>query len=283
MSRSQCFYRSFLFFAFFSATQVFAINKEPAKQTQPANMEKEAKTKLNIESFDWQGNIPESRLVVVKNLYGSIRSRNHGDEQIFLHATFQEIGERPLRPEFEIHEANDKLYINVVYPQSVLDEQGNLRGRTDISILFPNTVSIHAETDSGLIKIDKTESHVEAITQSGEINLTTTGLFSAQSQSGKIKLRLRGFKQHGQSIAKTETGTIQASVFNDMAINLTAQTDGKIRLNDEKKLAGLVLQQGANGLQTNLSSQTGNIEIQVIAPPELVHSTLPANVRPAKS
>ena len=159
------------------------------------------------------------------------------------------------------------------------DGNGQLRGRTDISILFPDTVSIYAETDDGLIKIDKTASHVEAVSQSGEINLTTTGLFSARSESGDIKLRLRGFKQHGQSSAHSVTGTIKADIFNDMAIRVDARTAGEILLNDEVKSPGLVWEFGQNVLESLFYSQSGDIKIQIVTPPQLVQSEYPANVK----
>jgi|GEM_PF-3592296 len=273
----------------FAAGDVIAANKKnlvyskqfggnKSAQTTMASQTRttDHKTALRIDSFDWQGEIPESRLVVVKNHFGSIRSRNHSEEKIYLHATYQEIGENSLKPEFEIFTQNHVSYITVKYAENILDAQGSLRGRTDISILFPDTVSIYAETDSGLIKIDKTASHVEAVTRSGKINLTTTGLFSVRSEDGEISLRLRGFKEFGQSRADSNSGTISALIFNDMAINLSAYTQGEIQIDNQKVNNGPVYSRGQNPLEVVFNSQSGDIKIETINPPALVQSVTPS-------
>ena len=232
--------------------------------------------KVKVKSFDWQGAIPDSRLVVLKNHYGSIRSRNNSDPKVFIHATYQEIGDSPLKPEFKISEKNDKLFIEVVYAEDVRDSSGQLRGRTDVSILFPDDVSIYAETDDGLIKIDKTSSHVQAISRSGPIKLTTTGLFSAKTETGEIGLRVRGFKEFGESNASSISGPIKVDVFNDMDVDLFASSDGDITLNNKLVKGGLIYQSGQQKLQLQLKSSSGKIDIQTVKPPELVRSVKPS-------
>jgi hypothetical protein len=233
--------------------------------------------KLKIESFDWQGDIPTNRLVVLKNKYGSIRSRNHSDPQVFIHATSQLIGNTPLKPVFKITHDDHSLVIEVVYAESIVDHNNQLRGRTDVSVLMPSDVGIYAETDKGMIKIDKTASHVEAVSNSGDIKLTTTGLFSAKTQS-QIALRLRGQKQAGHSSASSQSGTIKADIFNDMDINLTAKTSAKILLDSKVQKNDFILQQGSNLTTMLFQSKSGDINLNVIKPPSLVQSVKPSNV-----
>ncbi len=249
-----------------------------ASPTKDNLMEKKPPIKLEISSFDWHGNIPSSRLVVLKNLYGDIRSRNHSDPEVFLHASYQLIGDNPLKPEFKIIEEPNRLVIEVFYSEPLLDKNNQLRGRTDVSILFPDDVSIYAQTDQGMIKIDKTSSHVEAVTQSGDIKLTTTGLFKAKTISGEIALRLRGQKQSGESTAFSQTGTIKADIFNDMGLHLTSRTSGKIILNNKPQKKDFIFQQ-ANNLNTmKFQSVSGDIKLNVIDPPDLEKSVKPSNV-----
>ena len=47
--------------------------------------------KLMIKSYDWEGEIPESRFVILKNKFGSIRSRNNSDKKIFIHANLYRV------------------------------------------------------------------------------------------------------------------------------------------------------------------------------------------------
>jgi hypothetical protein len=235
-----------------------------------------SETKVELGSFDWSGEIPASRLVVVKNPYGSIRSRNHLEEKVYYHAAIQKIGETPLEPRFDVQQKQERLYIEVVYDQPIEDQAGQLRGRVDVSVLFPDTVSIYAETDDGLIKIDKTASHVEAVSRSGKINLNTSGLFRAVTQSGEISLRLRGFVQHGESSAHSASGTIKASIFDDMAVSIVAESNADVSLNSDKKPNGLVYQHGEQPLAVQLTSDTGNIILETQAPPELVNSPSPS-------
>jgi hypothetical protein len=233
-------------------------------------------TKVNINSFDWNGEIPASRLVIVKNLYGSIRSRNHQEEKVFYHVAIQEIGDSPIKPRFDIHQKDERLYIEVVYDESVIDQAGNLRGRTDVSVLFPDTVSVYAETDAGFIKIDKTASHVEAVSRTGDISLNTTGLFRAVSHSGEISLQMRGYVQHGKSSAQSESGTIRVSIFDDMAVTVQARNNAEILLNGDKRNNGLVYQQGQQPLSVHFDSDSGDIILETVLPPELLSSVAPS-------
>lgn len=237
--------------------------------------------KLEIKSFDWKGQIAPNRLVVIKNPYGSIRSRNNSEQKVFVHATYQLIGDTPLQPEFRTLELDNQTLIEVDYPQNIRDEKGQLRGRTDISVLFPSDVSVFAETRDGLIKIDKSESHVEAHTHSGEISLTTTGLFSVSSQSGKISLKLRGQKQAGESFASTKSGSIKAEIFKDMSLHLTANTSAELTLNDKIQDQALIISQAGNLSKVALVSQQGQIAVQLVDPPALTHSIIPSSMAPS--
>jgi len=232
--------------------------------------------KLEIKSYDWQGAIPANQLVIVKNPYGDIRSRTNGEQKVFLHATIQEIGDRPLSPEFSIKEVNGNIEIEVVYPKSVKDKQGNLLGRTDLSVLFPPNVKIIAETTQGMIKIDKSASDLEAKTTSGTIKLTTSGLFKAETETGIISLRLRGMHTAGTSSASARSGKIKVDVFDDMDIKLHASTKGQIDLNGNPiNQDQLFRRQGQANSKVELISETGDISVNIIKPPELVKSVKP--------
>jgi len=237
---------------------------------------KSKQPEFKISSYDWNGEIPESRMVVVKNPYGSIRSRNHLDEKVFLHSAIQMIGKQALSPKF-IHEVRgDKLFIEVTYDEKVTDANGQLRGRADVSVLFPDTVSIYAETDHGMIKIDKTASHVEARTKSGKIKLKTTGLIRAYSESGEIYLGMRGAKEFGRSVAESKSGKIKADVYNDMEVGIVAFSKGKVTLNGKDQKNGRVYTKGKDALELELHSNTGSVEINIVAPPALVTSVKPS-------
>ncbi len=233
--------------------------------------------RFNLDSYDWQGPIPKSNVIKVINQYGDIRSRSNSDEKIHLHASFQEIGESPLSPEFLISEVSGVLVIEVKYSESIKTDRGSLRGRTDLSVLFPPRVKIIAETSAGMIKIDKSQSDVEAKSTTGPIKLTTNGLFRAESVSGSISLRLRGMHTAGLSSADSIDGKITADIFNDMDINLTAKTSGAIKYNgNQLKDSALYRRQGTANSRVNLTSKTGELEINIIEPPKLVKSIKPS-------
>jgi len=233
-------------------------------------------TPFQIVSHDWQGVIPANKVVIVKNEYGSIRSRSNSEEKVFMHATYQKIGHQALSPRFDIKEMDGNLYITIEYDESIKDTNGALRGRTDISVLFPPSVKIIAETTSGMIKIDKTHSHVDAKTTTGKIKLTTTGLFNAITDSGKIQLRLRGMHTQGQSSATSESGEISADIFTDMDIKLKASSDGVIFFNGEKlNSRKYSYDHGNQSSDVNFKSKSGDIRINQVTPPALVKSVVP--------
>lgn len=245
---------------------LFVVNSEATEQ------------KVQIESYDWNGALPNNKVVIVKNPYGSIRSRSNSEKKVFLHASYQKLGDTPLTPEFVIKEVAGNLEIEVKYANNIKDSKGKFRGRTDISVLFPPEIKIIAESTYGMIKIDKSQSDVEAKTTSGKIRLTTGGLFKLQSDSGNISVKLRGMHTQGVSEVSTQRGKIRADIFNDMDIKLMAETEGKgkltlnsINIKDQK----LFRQQGNASSIVNLKSQKGNIDVYIIEPPELVKSVKP--------
>ncbi len=236
----------------------------------------QATERVNLASHDWSGSIPKSNIVKVINHYGDIRSRSNSDEKIHFHASYQEIGDTPLSPNFSILETEGVLTIEVEYSEQIKDSKGALRGRTDISILFPPRVKIIAQTSDGMIKIDKSESEVDAATQSGDIKLTTTGLFKAKTDSGDIALRLRGMHTAGESIAQTHSGKISADIFQDMDLDLFAQTSQVLLFNgqavQDKKF---YRKQGDASSKIKLLSDKGPIQVKTIQPPALVKSVKP--------
>ncbi len=268
----------FLLTLLLSLVTLVAFSSVACAMDNPPSKNPKNEIPVKISSYDWNGKIPESRLVVVKNLYGSIRSRNQIGEEIFLHATIQEIGDDPLKAKFNIEERSGKLYIEVNYAESIKDSQGKLRGRADLSVLFPDDVSVYAETDFGLIKIDKTASHVQAKSQSGAIKLSTTGLFAAISESGTIDLKLRGSKMAGKSEATTESGKIKVELFDDMELRLLASSKGKVSMGKQKEKKQLSYEFGQSAVLVDLKSQTGDIQINRIKPPALEKSVKPSNV-----
>ncbi|MCO7227283.1 hypothetical protein [Pleionea sp. CnH1-48] len=234
--------------------------------------------KVVIDSYDWSGDIPTSKVVVVKNPYGNIRSRNHIDPKVFLSAAYQTVGEKGLIPSFDIKEANGQLEIEVVYPSAIKDKGGKWLARTDVSVVFPPEVSIYAETDFGMIKIDKSSSNVWARSQSGKILLATTGVFNAQTDSGKLALKLRGFKAKGESVATSQSGPIQVEVFSDMDVSLNAQTSGLLTYDGkEQKDKKVALELGNKTSLVTLSSLQGDVSVKVVPPPALVKSVKPSS------
>jgi len=233
--------------------------------------------KLEIKSYDWQGGIPKNQLVIVKNAYGDIRSRSNSDQKVFIHATYQEIGDKPLTPKLSIKEINGNIEVEVIYDKPIKDNQGNLKGRTDISVLFPPNVKIIAETTYGMIKIDKSGSEVEAKSISGKIKLVTSNIFNVTTDSGTIVLKLRGMSTAGESTATSLTGDIKVDVFNDMDIKLHAASKGKLKLNGNFLQDNeLFRRQGQANSQVELISETGAISVNIVNPPELIKSVKPS-------
>jgi hypothetical protein len=230
---------------------------------------------VNILSYDWKGDLPKSGLVVVNNLYGEIRSRNHSGDQIIVHVNYQQIGHSPLSPHFLIQEKEGTLYVTVIYDEPIKDHNG-LRGRSDLSILFPKGIKIAAETDSGMIKIDKTHSPVDAKTKSGNIKVTTTGLFTLQSITGTIHVKLRGMDHFGHSRIFNQKGKIIADIANDMHIALHAETKGSIWINQNKIIHKKhTFHYGKKVNEVSLYAQKGDIFLNKVALPLLLKSVFP--------
>ena len=75
----------------------------------------------------------------------------------------------------------------------------------------------------------------------------------------------------------TDTGSINAEVFKDMSIALGAQTNAKLTVNGLFESKKVSLHQGKGESNIRLESTSGDISIQTLKPPALVHSVTPSN------
>lgn len=196
---------------------------EQQKQQQPTTFGVED---VVVENYTWVGKIPKGKKVVVKNFFGNLASRLRSEPQIGISATIQKIGPNPPSPEFDINDSGEVTFITVKYPKGQFDDNGVLIGRTDLSIVVPETVTVEMETSYGDIGAKKHFSNIYAKTESGNIKLGSVGELNAYSVSGDITIDMYNYIWKAPQKVQTEQGNVRLILARqaDLAVKLSGKS-----------------------------------------------------------
>ncbi|MBU2968554.1 hypothetical protein KO527_04165 [Pseudoalteromonas sp. C2R02] len=178
---------------------------------------------VEIENYNWIGQLPPSRKVKVINKYGNVSTRIRSESQIGVSAAIQKIGPNPAIPDFNIRETSEHTLITVIYPNGQRDEDGDFIGRVDIAVTIPETISIEMESTWGDIKSKKHFSNLKAKTISGNIALGSVGALNASSISGNITIDHYNINWPNNQYIETQTGDIHFTISKLSNISIQAQ------------------------------------------------------------
>lgn len=236
-----------------------------AEQEKPIKKKSYGVEDVVVENYTWVGKIPKGKKVVVTNFFGNLSSRLRSEPQIGISAIIQKIGPQPAVPEFDIDDKGDVTYITVKYPQGQHDAQGTLIGRTDLSIVVPESVSVVMETSYGDIGAKKHFSNITAKSQSGNIKLGSVGELNAHTVSGDITIDMYNYIWKNPQKAFTEQGNLRLIL--PKQADLDVQLSGKSISHNLEQYQVAVKEEG-NTLQFSLNNSHSSAEF--IAPQGMV-------------
>jgi hypothetical protein len=235
-----------------------------------------------VENYTWIGKIPKARRVKITNFYGNISSRIRSEAKIGISATIQKIGPTPAIPSFDIDDSGDVTVITVVYPQGQKDKAGHFIGRTDVSIVVPEYVSVEMQTTYGDIGGKKHFSPMTAKTQSGNITLGSVGELNAYSVSGNITLDMYNIIWKNEQKVYTEQGDIKATIAqqSDLEVLVSGKSidhnlaEYQIPLTQTGNTLGFILNNAHSSAQ--LQAPNGSVKVELIVKPHGGYVALPS-------
>ena len=147
----------------------------------------------SIDSFRWSKAVPEGKPIIIKNVFGNIRTRFAENKTVELSASIQKHQKDPDRAHISIELKEDALWIEVVFlpnPDQKRDTAiaGMDRRRVDLTVFIPENSFVQLETVKGLIEAKGLKSDVEARSDRGDLHISTQGHITARTQQGNIEV-----------------------------------------------------------------------------------------------
>ena len=207
-----------------------------------------------LEPMEWSVPVEELETITVTNRFGAIRIGGTVGELagiVELHGMVQRHVDDPRQPEV-VREIGDGTFdIEVTYPgdAEVAESPDAWRKRRiDITVYVDKTAKLHVETVHGAVVIKGYAGPIDAVSESGKIQIKTEGLVDAISKYGEVETIFTGASLPPSFELETVTGPIHLSLPWHLSPRALLETRGEISSDysvDIEWLPGSTLKRGA--------------------------------------
>ncbi len=197
-------------------------------QTPPTQTRGDARIDRVDREFDIADGITR---IAIDNPWGEINVRGRDEREVGIHAVIQHLPPAFPDVKFESHRDGDTLRIDVVVAGGAKPDASPRSARADLAVYVPNDLALALSTTDARISAKRRGDTVEAKTTSGEIQASSYGRLTLETQSGQIRAIAIGKRWQGTSTASTDSGRVVLLVptFGDVA--LSAETRGRLTTN----------------------------------------------------
>jgi hypothetical protein len=192
----------------------------------------------------WSAPLPANAEIEVINPYGDVYVRhNRGGSNFGVSGVIQRLGHDPAIENIDLRAGKDHVRVEVSYPKGIdtTPDGFNRPGRVDLAVLVPQGTTLRVRTRDGVITGKRVRANIEARSESGLINLSTTGWMDLASDSGRIQMVLIGERWNHEHKAETRSGSIEVEFPTKAPLAVHAQTSGTIKVEPEALAQHLVL------------------------------------------
>lgn len=173
------------------------------------------------------------KTIEIKNAFGSIRTRGSTGSRVEAFAVIQHHQQDQVVPVIQNHRDQDRLILEVVYPEQPQDSSGapvpgKDKRRVDLSAFIPDTLNLNIETVDDLAESKGHKAFLKIKTHAGDINLKSKGWVNAASERGGITAIHQNDHWAKSSTYTTQTGSITIVIAETANIEILIDTSGKI-------------------------------------------------------
>jgi hypothetical protein len=194
---------------------------------------------------------PKGRNLAIDNPFGDIHVRQSAAASVQLSLYLQRTANSKAQARItrKTSGASLKLVVNA-------DPGGSRKEvlRIDLVVFVPQQPQLRLTTEHGTIEVKKINNPlIEAVSQSGELRLTTHGVMHARSKTGRIRATIMQPGWSGESRIMSESGPVQ--VFFPLSPNLQLLATSGVSISSEFELD---IQQHGKGARVELNRGNGS-------------------------
>ena len=236
------------------------------------------------DSFEWKGRLAAGKTLEIRGINGDIRvTAAKGDETV-VHATKRAKKGDVSSVRVKVEEHAGGVTICAIYPGGSGDDcaSGNKgrKGRSDdddrgddvvvdFTVEVPAKVRFEGGTVNGGIDAQGLRADAEVSTVNGAIVLATTGVGSASTVNGSVRLRIGSAAWDGRLEARTVNGSVTVEMPQPSDLDVEAGTlNGSISSDFPLTLQGKMSPQrikgtiGKGGRQLRLETVNGDVQLR---------------------
>lgn len=221
----------------------------------------------------WSGELSAGGEVEIINPYGDVYIRhNRGGRNVGLSGVIQRLGKQPAIENIDLRASKSHVRLEISYPKGIdpTPDQYDRPGRVDLAVLVPEGTTLRVLTKDGVITGKRVRANIQAETESGRIDLSTSGWLDARSGSGNIQLVLIGNRWNHQHKVATRSGSIAVEFPTKAPLSVHARSGGTITVEPEVLAERLTLEgstlhgqwgEAPSDHRIDVESETGNIRL----------------------
>ena len=241
--------------------------------------------RLERDVFTWEGRIPESRWIMVRNLNGPITVEPTNGDRVELTATRRTRRGDPEHVRFEVQRFgpdNQDVLVCALWGDNSTCSESGYRSRGDrrdrntnsVSVEFrvrvPRGVRIAAHGVNGEVRVENVASEVDASSVNGDVVVSTrSGPVNANTVNGSIRASMGEFDIRSDMRFSSVNGTVVAELTGDVnadvelsTVNGRFVTDFPVTISGRIDPRRLRASLGRGGPRIRLNTVNGNVELR---------------------
>lgn len=192
----------------------------------------------------WSMPLPANAEVEIINPHGDVYIRhNRGGSNVGISGVVQRLGHDPAVEHIDLRAGKDSVRLEVSYPRGIDTTPDGFErpGRVDLAVLVPQGTTLRVQTRDGVITGKRVRANIHARSESGLINLSTTGWMDLASDTGRVQMVLIGDRWNHEHKAATRSGSIEVEFPTKAPLSVHARTGGNFKVEPEALAEHLVV------------------------------------------
>jgi DUF4097 and DUF4098 domain-containing protein YvlB len=233
------------------------------------------------DAFDWKGRIAAGKTLAIRGVNGDIRVTAASGSDAVVHAAKHARKGDVTKVQVKVEEDADGVTICAIYSDDTArtcsskssGRKGDWDDDDDVAVDFtvqvPAGVRFEGNTVNGGIEASGITADADVSTVNGDVALATTGVGSATTVNGSVKLRLGKTNWTGSLDAKTVNGSVVVEMPAPSDLDVTAGTlNGTVSSDFPLTLQGKMSPQkmrgtiGKGGPKLRLESVNGDVSLR---------------------